>query len=97
MDERDKVLAMERKGGYEGKVEFVYSYLFACLIDFEGRIDLKDILKDFPALEEELAIDCIELLWNSAQTFYENEYLENEIINKKLDVVVEKLLEDFGL
>lgn len=35
MDERDKVLATERKIGYEGKVEFVYSYLLACLIDYQ--------------------------------------------------------------
>lgn len=97
MDERDKVLATERKIGYEGKVEFVYSYLLACLIDYEGRIDLKAILSIYPFLEEELAIDCIELCWDSALTTYENEYLENEIMDKKLDAVAEKILENFGL
>ena len=97
MDERDKVLELERRVGYENKVEFVYSYLLACLIDCGGRIDLKDILKDFPALKEELDIGSIELCWESAMTTYENEYLENEVIDKKLEVVADRLLDELGL
>lgn len=97
MTEREKVLATERKIGYSETVEFVYSYLLACLIDDDGRVDLQDILKEFPALEEELDIGSIELCWQSAKTTYETEYLENIIMDKKLEIVADKLLDELGL
>ena len=97
MTEREKVLAAERKVGYNETVEFVYSYLLACLIDDEGRVDLKQVLKELPALEEELDMGIIELCWQSAKTTYETEYLEDVIMDKKLEVVADKLLEEWGL
>lgn len=98
MDERDKVLERERKVGFENSVDFVYSYLLACLIDYEVRVDLGYILeKDFPGLKDELSMDCIELCWQSAKNTYELEYIEDFIMEKKFETVAEKIMEEWGI
>lgn len=98
MDERDKVLARERKFGFEDSVGFVYAYLLACLIDYEGRVDLTYILeKDFPGLKEELPMDCIELCWQSAKNTWDLDYMEDVIMEKKFETVAEKLMEEWGI